>query len=142
MFYDVILKYSFEATTDKALFFIVLKVSVFKMIIQLQFISSRTLELIFKLAIFSAPSFLEKINCRKSRSFFLYIITRYAFELFTAELFSTLDFVSVQNNLNWMKTIKNNLVLAKMCQHKKTLIRLDLPLVLNVFRSLNSFSVC
>ena len=57
-------------------------------------------------------------------------------------LFSTLDFVDIKHNLKRIKTIKNNLVLAKMCQHKKTLIRLDLPLVLNVFRSLNSFSVC
>ena len=102
-----------------------------KMIIWEQFISSRTEEVNFKWAVFSAPSSLslfrclEKIN-HKSKNIFLFTIVQHVLELFTLGLFSTLNFVNIQNNLKWVKTIKSNPVLAKICRLKKAVIHFEL----------------
>ena len=116
--------------------------------IWVQVISSRTEEVvIFIREVFSAASSLslfikcwKKLNLVRLQTFFINA-TCYAFELFILVLFLTLDFENIQNKLKWINTIKSNLVPAKICCHKKTLICLMLSWVPKTFDSLGSFLV-
>ena len=87
---------------------------------------------------FSASSFLslfrilEKNNSGKSKHFLLYNIIRYAFELFALVLLSSLGFVNIQNNLKWIKTIENNLLLAKFCRCKEVLFHFEVFYIASV----------